>query len=275
MDRMALSVLTENELSLPFYLIAVGHWDNQESIIRPNGLPCYQWLQCSSGKGELLIDGKSYSIEAGQGFFLYPNKGHEYHSVVEPWGIDWICFNGLQVESFLKLSGVEESTIYSIINYEIIEAHLMNMLFIAQSNNIMKGYECSKNIYSLLIDLMNYTTSNSLSMHQQYSKLKPVLDYMDIHYHKFISLEDLADTINITPQHLCLLFKSILKIRPFEYLNRLRINKSKELMFKTRGKKITEISKLVGFDSPSYFCLVFKKTEGITPEGFKKLHSIY
>lgn len=274
MDSMVFPIITETEYKLPLHLVSVGHWDRQERMVRPEGYPYYQWLQCSGGEGELLLEGKKYTVGAKQGFFLLPHVPHEYYPTEEYWGIDWMAFDGRQIGAFIDIPEIGGSGVYSIKNYDAIHLQLRNLLSIAQSNSLMKGFECSKAVYSILVDLMRYITVSSLTVQQQYSRLQPVLEYMDANYDRVITLEALAAEIGVTPQHLCLLFKRTLKMRPFEYLNILRINKSKMLMFDDSGKKINEIAGLVGFDSPSYFGSVFKRIEGISPESFKRLHAI-
>lgn len=54
-----------------------------------------------------------------------------------------------------------------------------------------------------------------------------------------------------------------------EYVNRERINRSKELMLQNPRLKLREVAASVGIDSPSYFSSVFRKIEGISPEQFR------
>jgi YesN/AraC family two-component response regulator len=51
---------------------------------------------------------------------------------------------------------------------------------------------------------------------------------------------------------------------PRDYLNKLRVNESKNLM-KNSEYRINEIGEMVGFSDASYFTKVFKKIEGVTP----------
>ncbi len=109
-------------------------------------------------------------------------------------------------------------------------------------------------------------------LQQKQLKLRPVIDYINTHYDQILTLEELADIMKITPQHLCLLFKNIMQIRPFEYLNQVRINKSKDFLINNFDLTIGEIAKMVGYDSTSYFCFVFKNIEGFSPGAFRKRH---
>jgi YesN/AraC family two-component response regulator len=57
---------------------------------------------------------------------------------------------------------------------------------------------------------------------------------------------------------------------PRDYLNRLRVNESKNLM-KNSDYRINEIGEMVGFSDASYFTKVFKKIEGVTPFHYRAL----
>lgn len=268
-------VVTESEKGLPFYLIGVGCNYHQEHIKRPDGYLNFQWIQCHHGEGELLLEGNCYKIGPQQGMFLFPNVSHEYYETKEPWKVDWIGFDGYLVNNLANELGFHRSGVFHIGSADLILAKMRRALTIAKSNDHFKGMECSGIIYELLLDLFKYTSQSSDSIQQKHFRLKPVFDYIDYNYAKVITLENLADTINVTPQHLCLLFKNTLKMRPFEYLNHVRINKSKDLIFSKRNLNIKTIAEAVGYESDSYFCAIFKEVEGISPGQFRKLHGIF
>ena len=82
----------------------------------------------------------------------------------------------------------------------------------------------------------------------------------------------MADIIHVTPQYLCILFKQLMDKRPFEYINEVRITKSKEWILSDYSLSLSSISQKVGFENPSYFGATFKKLQGITPGQFKELY---
>lgn len=273
-DAMIFPTLTEADLMLPVYLVGAGNWNHQHNISRPSGFPQYQWLYCFSGEGELIIEGEKHTIKANQGMFLFPHIPHEYYAVHEPWSIGWLCFNGHQIEPLFRIAGIRKSGSYSFTNNEIIVSHLHTALSLTQSSPSITGLDFSKLIYIFLIDLIKNLTDSTPSIEQNAIRLQPVFRYIEQNFSKVITLEELARTIDVTPQHLCLLFRKTMKIRPFEYINRTRINKSKEIMFHDMTKKMYEIAEMVGFEHPSYFSSLFKRLEGMSPESFKKLHGM-
>jgi len=264
--------ISDFEKALPFYLRGIGCRYTQEPVKRPHGYPAFQWIQCSHGEGQILIDNKTYSVKENQGMFLYPDIPHEYKAVKEPWIVDWIDFAGSQVTSICKLLQINNSCILNTTNSEILLAKMRQIYAIADSNNPTKQLECSAFIYDLLVTLHKHAFKpNDASMQNQFSKLQPVIEYIHLNYHRYITLEELAELIHVTPEHLCYLMKKFLKVRPFEYITNIRINKSKELLIDNRNLKIKEIARMVGYEDASYFCTVFKKFTGCSPGEFKRL----
>lgn len=273
-DTIVFPTLTDSDLSLPIYLTSNGHWDNQEPIDRQEGYPYFQWLQVVSGAGELHLGDQKHIVRAGQGFCLFPNDPHAYHAIQEPWDLHWLSFRGDLSSTLLRRAGIVQSGVYSTADHDMIVTHMKNIYAMTQSGRAFLGLECSKLIYMFLLDLMKVILVSSHSVEQNHLKLHPVFQYIETNYNKLITIKDLADCLDVTPQYLCLLFKKALKIRPMEYVNRERINRSKELMFHESEIKMHEIAHRVGFDSPSYFSSVFKRIEGLSPEQFKKIHGM-
>ena len=103
------------------------------------------------------------------------------------------------------------------------------------------------------------------------NQLQPVIDYIDKNYRRDLTLVELSDLIDLSPQYLCRLFKECLNMRPFEYLARKRIQQAKLLLLEDQ-KNINEIAAMVGYNDCSYFCAVFKRHEMLSPAEFRSLH---
>ena len=77
--------------------------------------------------------------------------------------------------------------------------------------------------------------------------------------------------IVILSDGLCRLFKDCYRMRPFEYLAKVRIGQAK-IMLAQEKYTVNEIAQIVGYNDCSYFCSVFKKHEGISPAEFRALN---
>ncbi|RKP57229.1 AraC family transcriptional regulator [Cohnella endophytica] len=272
MNKLSFPNVTEKDVHLPLYLTSIGHWDHQERTRRPEGFPDYQWLQADSGGGELIVGDKRSPVKPGQGFFLFPREVHLYQPVGENWGVHWMSFNGGLVPSLLQQAGIARSGVFTLSNPERMIAHLERIHTMSLARNPFLGMECSKLLYAFLLDLMKSVWTDSPSADHNLTKLHPVIRFIESNCHRPLTIDEMADTIDVSVQHLCHLFKTGLKMRPMEYVNRERINKSKQWMFREPDAKIRDIAERVGFDNPSYFSSVFRKLEGLSPEQFKGSH---
>jgi len=82
-----------------------------------------------------------------------------------------------------------------------------------------------------------------------------------------ITLDSLAESLNIMPRDLSTLINRHFGINYYEFINRYRIEEAKRMLTSDEYKNttITDIYLEVGFNSKSVFYTFFKKIEGITP----------
>ncbi|PYI57381.1 helix-turn-helix domain-containing protein [Paenibacillus flagellatus] len=99
-----------------------------------------------------------------------------------------------------------------------------------------------------------------------------VIDMIERDYGQDLSLNSVAERLNLNPAYISRLFKQMTG-QPFvDYLKRVRIERSKELLLAETGLKINEIGRRVGYNSSYYFIKVFKESMGVTPGEYKKLY---
>ncbi|WP_077613152.1 response regulator transcription factor [Clostridium sp. Marseille-P2415] len=99
--------------------------------------------------------------------------------------------------------------------------------------------------------------------------LEKARDYIASHYKdEDISLNVVASSVNISPNHFSTIFSQEMGITFVEYLTKVRMEAAKELLLKT-DLRTSEIGYQVGYKDPHYFSYIFKKTHGITPKAFR------
>ena len=100
--------------------------------------------------------------------------------------------------------------------------------------------------------------------------LDKMLGYIYENYWDNIMLTDLADYVNISPKYCGILFKELSDNNFKDFLNRYRIEKSKEILKKNPSIKIVELSAMVGFNSSNSFIRVFNKYVGVSPKTYRE-----
>jgi AraC-like DNA-binding protein len=81
-----------------------------------------------------------------------------------------------------------------------------------------------------------------------------------------ISVNELADRLDISLSNLKRVFISLAGVGTHEYYNFLKIAKAKELL--KQGKSVTETAELTGFANQAYFSAAFKRVTGKTPKEY-------
>lgn len=265
--------VTNHEKKLPYYLHGAGSDYDQEEVHRPQGCEWYQLNICKKGRGVLVLNGLEVVVQEGDSFIMYPDIPYSYIPVGYNLNVSWIAFDGFQVRSMLKSIGINGSGVYCFNNTCKIFNAIEDTLRIPSCSITEQGYLGSGYVYNFLLTLMkSIRFDNGIVSDFSIEKLKPSIDFMNSHLGEQIGIDNIAGTMNITPQHFCLIFKSIMNQRPFEYLNSLRINHARNLLINRIDYPIKEIAKLSGYPNQSYFCQLFKKSERLTPVKFRQLY---
>lgn len=269
MSKQVFISLTESEKQFPLYITGVGYDFNEGYIHRPKGFPEYQWIQCHSGSGYLEIEQEKYHITEGMGMFLLSNEGHTYYTDTQ-WTSDWISFDGEAVKQLMKAYQITSSKVFHLKDVSSMSHTVLNLLHTLQHQSYAKHFEASGMLYQLMIQVFNHTLEET--HHEENNRLNVAIEYIKTHYDQVIAIDTLADMCQITPQHFCVLFKELYQQRPLEYINKLRIQESKNQIIASPSLSVKEVGQRVGFEHPSYFGKVFKSLEGMTPNQFKKLY---
>ena len=129
--------------------------------------------------------------------------------------------------------------------------------------------EVDELVHTLFTTLFRKIRENSMgNIHRT---VKAILAQIQQNYHLDIGLAELADKYDMNPAYLSNLFKEEVGISYVKYFTKLRMEKAKELLIEGNGKKVAKVSELVGYSNYRYFCDIFKKHTGQTPNEYKKL----
>ena len=90
-------------------------------------------------------------------------------------------------------------------------------------------------------------------------------------YQTGITLEEIGNRLNMTPEYLGTLFHREMGVTFSTYLKNYRISRAKELLCGT-SLKLYEIAEQSGYADPKYFSKVFKEVTGLLPTNYRKTH---
>lgn len=99
--------------------------------------------------------------------------------------------------------------------------------------------------------------------------VEKAISYIDEHFDDpELSLNALAAYVNLSPNHLSMIFSQKTGSSFIRYLTDCRMARAKELL-RCTSKRSSEISEEVGYRDPHYFSFLFKKTQGMTPTQYR------
>jgi transcriptional regulator GlxA family with amidase domain len=97
-------------------------------------------------------------------------------------------------------------------------------------------------------------------------RIKNVIEYLQKNPSCKILLKDLSGIALLSPCHLQRIFKKAVGLTPKEYLLRLRVKMTMQLL--KQGLTLSEIVSLTGFTDKSHLTRTFRQITGVTPKSY-------
>jgi len=99
-------------------------------------------------------------------------------------------------------------------------------------------------------------------------KVAQLIELMYMDGCRKLPLRKMAESINLSPTHLCYLFKSVTGDPPSKYFKSIRMQQAATLL-STTFLSVKEIRTKAGFRDESHFLRDFKKSFGMTPSQYR------
>jgi len=104
-------------------------------------------------------------------------------------------------------------------------------------------------------------------------KANQVIDYVSANLHTPLSLDVIADKINVSQRQLLRIMRTYLNEPLSAYITRQRVERAVMYM-QTEEMSLSNVSEMAGYDNPQSFSKAFKKQFGISPKTYlNQLHS--
>ncbi|MDR2953452.1 MAG: AraC family transcriptional regulator [Prevotella sp.] len=234
----------------------------------------YQLLYITRGKGTFTskqgTDNKNHRIKEGNMFLLFPGEWHNYMPDKQSgWDEYWIGFAGVNIDSRVQNGFFsKQKPIYNVgINNEIVELY---------RQAIQVAVEQKSGFQQMLAGIVNHLLGLAYSLDKNYS-FDNSEAITQINKAKIIILEnfkdirptDIADKLNMSYSNFRKMFKEYTGFAPSQYIQELKIQKSKELLTNTMIP-VKEIAYIMGFENKEYFFTAFKKKNKTTPIEYRK-----
>ena len=228
--------------------------------------------------GTCLIGIKDAQYVAAKGdLYLYPPETPHYESYYSqniPYKMLWFSFGMNQRRIFLttydRAKGYCIASNLPFIRYNQEVQEKLDVLL----NEAGKKKGDKIEIKLALLKLTEQALESIFSLEKETEKdyqradIKTIEKYIIDNFDKDLSVEKLSRLIMLSPNYLSSIFKKYNKVSLSRFINKIRIEKAKE-MIKTGKYNMKETAALAGYEDQYYFCRIFKALTGYTPSGFK------
>lgn len=205
------------------------------------------------GCGSVSARGSTYHVHAGQIFIFLPGETAVYTADSEiPWSFRWVGFNGSLAARFADLPPVVD------VPQEVFD-NLCDLLH----HDFLLEYQLSSEIL--------YLQARILSENQKKSDpVQWIMDYIEASYMHPISVQALAEKVNMDRSYLYRLFKTRNGCSIQDYIIKIRLRKA--IWYLEEGYSPGETAALCGFRNMSNFFRQFKTKSEVhrTPAQWQK-----
>jgi DNA-binding NarL/FixJ family response regulator/AraC-like DNA-binding protein len=137
-----------------------------------------------------------------------------------------------------------------------------------ESFSVVEGLDDLSTLEDWLLNRLSRTSKAMASGRELQSLAWEVKRWIDCSYAEDITLEKAAAHFCVSTGRLCRVFHKEIGLSFIDCLNRVRVDKAKELLL-TTSLSVKTLSFRVGYHNPNYFSRVFKRLEGMTISAFR------
>ncbi len=255
------------------YITDIGYYPNAlyHHRQRNHGINQHILLYCVKGSGWAHISGKKYNITAGDFILLPANTSHEYAADEQtPWTIYWMHFKGASSVDFITMMLRRMGDHVASISFQENRQHLFEEIY----TSLERGYSIDNLCYASL-SLQYFLGSccfdnnyNYLAKHDKKDSITLCINYLQKHIDKTLTLQQIAEAVNLSVSHFAALFKKSTGFSIIEYFNQLKTQKACQFLQFT-DLRINEIADRLGIEDPYYFSRMFTKIVGVSPNKYR------
>jgi AraC family transcriptional regulator of arabinose operon len=247
--------------------LLAGHFLEPDTYVtkRPQGRSDWLLLFTLEGEGYIKNAGYEQSCRAGDLTLLRPGTPQHYGTQKNhTWDFVWVHFPPIFTET--NLLPKEEQLTLTIESESIRERIYQAFTRILADSRERREFWfelCSSSLREILF-IMAQKTSRKVD-----SRIEEVLHLLSQRMRQPIRIEDLAQTVRLSPSRLSHLFKNSTGYSIIDTLNRMRIQQAM-LMLEHTERSASEVCYDVGFQNYNHFTNQFRKWYGMNPSTFMK-----
>ncbi|WP_168118826.1 AraC family transcriptional regulator [Paenibacillus sp. HB172176] len=258
-------------------------------------IPSTAFWYIISGERQLILQGQYYDLKPGDLITLpagaivttrfLKNAPEPIHYLalgldIRMYGLEWTALYDVPMHIPLQLEG--DSRLDLLREWrQVLQASdgVMNMLHkrsdphrSAELSELLLAFEGQyKLLFASLSRLLRPYMINPNPVID--ARVSRMCDYLRGKCMGAVSMQELAEEMNLSEGHMRELFRASVGCSPYQYVLLQRMEKAKELLL-TTTLSISQIASSIGFEDHSHFAKLFRERTGMTPGRYRKSSSM-
>ena len=269
-SRRMESVKVEKRLEVEGIYTFFYHEKEQGFLFSGESHPMLELTYVDQGALHSVADGVDLLLKQGEMVFYGPDQWHmQYADIGMAPRYVTVTFDarGLNWELLVNRKFTVPQRAVALIQQMLQEQERMD----DHSGDMMLSQ-----LTMLLVQMVRHADSNgeaklqtSNAIHSENEIIRRAQIYVSTHIREKMTVPSLARQVDVSPSYLTALFHKNLQISPGEYIRRIKLQESKQ-MIRENNLNFTEIAAALQYSTVHHFSRQFKEKFGITPTEYAK-----
>jgi len=229
------------------------------------------WQYTLAGEGSLHCEGRSFKLRPGDAMMIHIPQDHRYFlSPDSPlWEFVYVSMNGREIMRLWYELERFSGPVASFAEGSASVAVACEILRLAKGGLLSTPFLASSLAYRMAMAHFEDLGAGLGSGGERLQLLRKVMDFCLAKISSDISVAEMAEAAGYSKFHFSRVFHDASGVPPASFLRDLRLKTSIRLLQMER-LTVKEIATKCGFSDESYFCKVFKKAYGSSPDAFRR-----
>ncbi len=251
-------------------ILSLSQWDTETGFFfKGESHRASELLYVTDGTLHCGVGGMHWQLKRGELLLIEENQWHTFFCDIGQnasyYSLSFELSDAPSLQLFNRIFSAPDCT----------DALLENMEKEMQHLDALSHGLCLSNLQQLLLSMLRLRQEEpqqELPPARERQLVEEAMRYIAAHCREGLSVGDVAGGINISPSYLTALFQKCLHRAPGDYIRRVRLEESRE-MIREGGLNMTQIAQLLHYSTVYHFSRQFKENLGITPTQYA--HSLH
>ncbi len=239
--------------------------------IHRSGFHCWGLEYVARGRGELTLKGRTIPLAAGTIFSYGPRVAQDIVSDQKETLVKYfVDFTGTRALSLLRSCKLPPGSISQIFPPNALQPLFDELIQCGANLSRTNAGICVKLLECLALRISGARAPVDGSETLAFATFQHCRQYIEKHFKKLRSLEQISAECHVSSAYLCRLFRRYDSQTPYQFLLRLKMNLAAEQIQRS-GAMVKQVAEEAGFSDPFHFSRTFKSVLGLSPAAFRAL----